>query len=51
MGSIELETAVYLVTVVGAVVALVLAGLQAAETWLDIREKLRKRRQRRKSRP
>lgn len=48
MGSIELETAVHLVTIVGGVAALVLAGLQAAETWLDIGEKLRKRQRARK---
>ena len=51
MGGIELEAAVQVVTIVGGVAALVLAGLQAAETWLDIGEKLRKRQQGRKSRP
>lgn len=49
MGNVYLETAVQVVTIVGGVVALVLAGLQAAETWLDIGEKLKK--QRRKRRP
>ena len=44
MGNIFLETTVQVLTIVGGVVALVLAGLQAAETWLDIGEKLRKRR-------
>ena len=37
--------------IVGGVVALVLATLQAAETWLDVRGKLKKRQRiRRKSR-
>lgn len=44
MGNVNWETAVQVVAVVGGVVALVLAGLQAAETWIDIGEKLRKRR-------
>lgn len=44
MGNIYLETAVQAVAIVGGVVALMLAGLQAAETWLDIGEKLKKRR-------
>lgn len=44
MGNVYLETAVQAVAIVGGVVALVLGGLQAAETWLDIGEKLKKRR-------
>lgn len=44
MGDVYLETAVQVVAIVGGVIALVLAGLQAAETWLDIGEKLKKRR-------
>ena len=44
MGNVNLETIVQVVTIVGAMVALMLAGLQAAETWLDIGEKLKKRR-------
>lgn len=44
MGDVYLETAVQVVAIVGGVVALVLAGLEATETWLDIGEKLRKRR-------
>lgn len=44
MGNIYLETVVQVVAIVGGVVALMLAGLQAAETWLDISEKLKKRR-------
>lgn len=44
MANVYLETAVQVVAIMGGVVALVLAGLQAAETWIDIAEKLRKRR-------
>jgi hypothetical protein len=44
MENVYLGTAVQVVTIVGGVVALVLAELQAAKTWLDIGEKLKKRR-------
>ncbi|MBX7254506.1 MAG: hypothetical protein K1X50_21170 [Candidatus Promineofilum sp.] len=44
MENVNLETAVQVVAIVSGVIALVLAGLQAAETWLDIGEKLKMRR-------
>jgi len=43
MGNANLETAVQVVTIVGGVGTLMLAALQAAKTWLDIGEKLKKR--------
>jgi len=43
MGNVNLETIVHVVTIVGGVIALVLAGLQVAETWIEIGEKMRKR--------
>lgn len=45
MGNVYLEMGLQVIAIVGGVVALVLAGLQAAETWLDIGEKLKKRRE------
>ena len=44
MENVNLETAVQVVAIVSGVIALVLAGLQATETWLDIGEKLKRRR-------
>ena len=48
MASIDLETAVQLITIAGGAVALLLAALQLVDTYLDIAEKLRKRRRVRK---
>ncbi len=48
MGNFNLETTVQVVTVLGGIIALLLATLQIADTWLDISEKLRKRRLRKK---
>ena len=44
MANIQIETAVQVITILGGTVALLLAVLQIAETYLDIGEKLRKRR-------
>jgi hypothetical protein len=44
MENVYLETTVQVVAIVGGIVGLVLAGLQATETCIDIGEKLRKRR-------
>lgn len=51
MEGIYLETAVQVMAIAGGLAGLVLAALQAAETWLDVRGKLKKRQRiRRKSR-
>lgn len=44
----DLETVVHIVTIVGGTVTLVLALLQIVETYLDVGDKLRKRRQHKK---
>ena len=44
MQSLHLEAAVQVVTILGGVVSLLLATLKLADTWLDIGDKLRKRR-------
>ena len=46
MTSFNLDTAVQIVTIIGGLVALVLAGVEIADTWLDIIDKLSKRRRR-----
>ena len=46
MTSFNLDTAVQIVTIMGGLVALVLAGVEIADTWLDITDKLSKRRRR-----
>lgn len=48
MADIQLETMVQAITILGGTVALALAALQIVETYLDIGEKLRKKRLRRK---
>ncbi len=49
MGYVNLETAAQVVAIAGGVVAMVAAGRRAAETWIDIGEKLKKRRGTKKS--
>ena len=48
MANIQMEMLVQAVTILGGTVALLLAGLQIAETYLDIGEKLRRKRHRKK---
>jgi hypothetical protein len=48
MEYIDLETSVQFVTILGGAIALLLAVLQIIETYLDIGEKLSKRRLARK---
>lgn len=48
MADIQLETMVQAITILGGTVALLLAALQIVETYLDIDEKLRKQRLRKK---
>jgi len=48
MANIQIETMVQVVTILGGAVALALAALQIVETCLDIGEKLRKQRLRKK---
>ncbi len=48
MADIQVETLVQVVTVLGGTIALLLAVLQIVETYLDIGEKLRKQRLRKK---
>lgn len=48
MANISVEMMVQVVTILGGVVALLLAALQIIETYLDIGEKLRKQRLRKK---
>ena len=48
MQEFTLEAAVQLITSAGGAVALLLAALQLVDTYLDIAEKLRKRRRVRK---
>ena len=50
MAGIQIEIVVQVVTVLGGIVALLLALLQIVETYLDIGEKLRKQRLRKKQR-
>jgi hypothetical protein len=45
MGFSDVESLVQFITILGGAVALVLALLQIIETYLDIGDKLRKRRQ------
>jgi hypothetical protein len=51
MASIQVESVVQVVTILGGIVALLLALLQIVETYLDIGEKLRKQRLRKKEKP
>lgn len=44
MASIQVETIVQVITILGCTVTLLLALLQIVETYLNIGEKLRKRR-------
>lgn len=44
MQGFTLEAALQLITIAGGAVALLLAALQLVDTYLDIAEKLRKRR-------
>lgn len=44
MGTVNFDTIAQIVTVLGGAVALLLAALQIVETYLDVSEKLRKRR-------
>lgn len=48
MANIQIETAVQVITILGGTVALLLAVMQIVDTYLDIGEKLRKKRLRRK---
>lgn len=48
MASIQIESVVQVVTILGGIVALLLALLQIVDTYLDIGEKLRKQRSRKK---
>ena len=48
MANIQMEILVQAVTILGGTVALLLAVLQIVETYLDIGEKLRKQRLRKK---
>lgn len=48
MANIQMEMLVQAVTILGGTVALLLAALQIVETYLDIGEKLRKQRLRKK---
>lgn len=50
MASVQVESVVQVVTILGGVFALLLALLQIVETYLDIGEKLHKQRLRRKQR-
>ena len=50
MASIQVEFVVQAITILGGAVALLLALLQIVETYLDIGEKLRKQRFRKKQR-
>ena len=51
MANIQMEMLVQAVTILGGTVALLLAVLQIVETYLDIGEKLRKQRLRKKQKP
>lgn len=51
MTGLNLETAVQVVTIIGGIIALLLAAVQMVDTWLDIGEKLRKRRSRKQTPP
>lgn len=44
MGTVDLETLLLVVTILGGAVALLLALLQMFDTYIDIGDKLRKRR-------
>jgi hypothetical protein len=46
MAGFNLDTAAQVITIVGGLVALVLAGVEIADTWLDIGDKVSKRRKR-----
>jgi hypothetical protein len=48
MAGIQLDTIVQVVTILGGLIALLLALLQIVETYLDVGEKLRKQRLRKK---
>ncbi len=48
MANIQIETVVQVVTILGGTVALALAALQIVETYLDMGEKLHKKRLRKK---
>lgn len=50
MAGLQLELVVQGVAILGGVVALLLAGFQILDVYLDINENLRKRRTRRKRR-
>lgn len=50
MANIQMETLVQAVTILGGIVALLLAVLQFVETYLDIGEKIRRKRLRNKQR-
>lgn len=44
MEGLDLDTVAQVVSVFGGLVALMLAAVEIADTWLDIGEKIRKRR-------
>lgn len=48
MDGFNLGEASHVVSIAGGTIALMLAALQIADTWLDIGEKLRKRRARKR---
>lgn len=50
MDTVNLETVLRIVTILGGTIALLLAVLQIVETYLDIGEKLQKRRLKQKGR-